>query len=97
MTVSSSVLKNYKHAFKLAMKGSELGFLLAEMYCAHGNDYAKSYICLPILFYPKKAVFSPCCLKALDLVIERAKELGVSEEIINEGVNEIRRLYFERT
>jgi hypothetical protein len=83
MTVKPRVLKNIKHAIALAMKGDALGAELCENYCVAGNDATKSYVCIPLVIHPEFAEIMPCCVKHFELAVEKARELGTPEGVIN--------------
>jgi hypothetical protein len=82
MVVSPRVFKNIKHAINLGIKGDELGLELCEDYCERGNDAVKSYVCIALLVHPEYVGIMPCCLKHLDLAIERYRKLGAPEYVI---------------
>ncbi len=86
MKVNKERLHNIKRAVHLAMEGNPLGFALLNMYCVYGNTVAKEVACLPILFRPKMAPFAPCCLKNLDLVIAKARQVGIPEFVVHHAL-----------
>jgi len=86
LSLSERVRHNIKRAIHLALEGSELGFLLIDMYCVFGNRVSKSVVCTPIIIHPELAPFSPCCVKNLNLAIENAREIKIPEPIIQRAV-----------
>ncbi len=86
MTVNGRRLHNIKRAVHLALEGSPLGFAIINMYCFYGNDVAKQVVCLPVLFRPDMAPFAPCCLQHLDLVIKKARQVGIPEAVIHHAI-----------
>jgi hypothetical protein len=86
MKVNSERLHNIERAIRLALKGDPLGFAFINMYCYYGNDVAKQVVCLPVLFRPDMAPFAPCCLRHLDLVIAKARSVGIPEPVIHHAV-----------
>lgn len=75
-------MKNIKHAIALAMKGDTLGASLCEDYCLAGNKATKAYVCVPLIIHPEFYDLMGCCVKHLDLAIEKARQLGTPEGVI---------------
>ncbi len=86
MKVNKERLHNIERAIRLALKGDPLGFAFLNMYCVYGNTVAKQVVCIPILFRPKMAPFAPCCLQHLDLVIQKARQVGIPEPVIHHAI-----------
>ncbi len=86
MRVNKERLHNIKRAVHLALEGNPLGFAFINMYCFYGNEVAKEVVCLPILFRPDMAPYAPCCLQHLDLVIRKARSVGIPEPVIHHAV-----------
>lgn len=86
MSLSERVRHNIKRAIHLSLEGSQLGFLLINMYCFYGNNVAKGVVCTPIIIHPELAPYSPCCVKNLNLAIENARKIKIPEPIIQRAV-----------